>query len=75
VGTVSFPPEPHRESSSANTASETQSASGPYFSPSQPRSASIPNTSSGNHRAASHSSACGRSDPSTKARMSARNTS
>ncbi len=69
------PPEPQRDSSSANTASATQSASGPYFSPSQPRSARSPNTSSGNHRAASHSSACGRSSPSTNARISARSAS
>ena len=69
------PPEPQRESSSANTASATQSASGPYFRPSQPRSASHANTSSGNQRAASHSAACGRSSPSTKARISARSAS
>src|SRR3954469_3758205 len=66
------PPDAHRASSSANTASATQSASGPYFRPSQPRSASIPNTSFGNHRAASHSPARGRSRDSTNARISAR---
>src|SRR5215218_7155604 len=66
------PPEPQRASSSANTASATQSASGPYFRPSQPRAASFPNTSSGNQRASSHSEACGRSSASTKARISAR---
>src|SRR5829696_1220653 len=66
------PPDALRASSSANTASATQSASGPYLSPSQPRCASFPNTSFGNQRAASHSSACGRSSASTKARISAR---
>ena len=69
------PPEPARGSSSHSTASATQSASGPYFSPSQPRSASFANTSFGNERAASHSGACGRSSPSTNARISTRSAS
>ena len=69
------PPDPARASSSHSTASATQSASGPYFSPSQPRSASWPNTVFGNDRAASHSGACGRSSPSTNARISARSAS
>ena len=46
------PPEPQRASSSASTASATQSP--PYLSPSQPRSASAPNTSFGNQPASSH---------------------
>jgi hypothetical protein len=69
------PPEAQRASSSANTASATQSAPGPYFSPSQPRAASASKTECGNQRAASHSSACGRSSDSTKARISARSAS
>ena len=36
------PPDALRASSSANTASATQSASGPYFRPSQPRAAELP---------------------------------
>jgi hypothetical protein len=69
------PPEPDRASSSDSTASATQSASGPYLSPSQPRSASAWKTELGNDRAASHSGACGRSSPSTNARISARSAS
>jgi hypothetical protein len=69
------PPEPQRASSSANTASATQSASGPYFSPSRPRPASHSNTSFGNQRSASHAAARGRSSAATNARISWRSAS
>ena len=69
------PPEPERASSSASTASATQSASAPYLRPSQPRAASFANTSLGKNRAASHSGACGRNSVSTNARISARSAS
>jgi RNA polymerase sigma factor (sigma-70 family) len=63
------PPEPQRASSSLNTAPRTASI------PNQPRSAIQPNTSFGNHRAASHSSTRGHSSARTHARSSARNAS
>src|SRR5215208_5416105 len=74
------PPEPQRASSSANTASATCPSPPPplsrsYFSPSQPASASCPNTASGNAPAASHSSACGRSSETIHARARARSAS